>query len=476
MLEHLQHGLARNSSSVLGRDLPSQLSHWYVDEICTLQAVETNAPQYIGEIAPPQIRGTLLCMYGFSFAIGQLLASVVLYVISNARPLDWLVPVYTEWAIHGLWIFFGFIWLPESPWYYARRGRDEKALKALGRIYRGVAGFDSNHELTAIKHELERQREAESVVSAWTDLFKGTNRIRTLAAGLAIATQMFAGAIIVFTYTTYFIQQAGIGEPFLATMIVTIVLLVGLITSFFAVELAGRRTLIIGGGVFCTICNLIIGITGCFPKTKALNNTALAFIFIWVFSYAGSFAGVSWALVSECATPRLKSKTAAFATLCYDTSSLVFTVSVPYMLATSGPGARGWGTKSIFMFAITMATATIGNFFLCPEVSLAHTELQLYANRSFRPRTGLKVNLTRCTSSGSLPATSLNMFLRWNRLVVSKRPSTTHMACPGWRSRSGGNLIESVLPIHPQRLVRSQSSIFPSRRARRIVSSQPLAS
>lgn len=179
---------------------------------------------------------------------------------------------------------------------------------------------------------------------------------------------MLAGANVVFTYTTYFIQQAGIGEPFSATIIVTIILLVGLIASFFGVELAGRRTLIIGGGIFCTLCNIVIGI-GCFPKTPALNHTALAFIFIWVFSYAGSFAGVSWALVSECAAPRLKSKAAAFAALCYDLTSLTFTVSVPYMLATSGAGARGWGAKSIFMFAITMAAATIGNYFLCPEAS-----------------------------------------------------------------------------------------------------------
>lgn len=330
--------------------------------------------QYVGEIAPPQIRGTLLCMYGFLFAIGQLFAGIVLYVTENTKPLDWKLAVYTEWAFHGFWILFGLIWLPESPWHYVRRGQVEKARRTLNRIYSRVKDFDLDHELNAIRHEIERQSfESHSVgsgwASGWLELFRGTNRTRTIGATIAVSTQMVSGSVVVFNYSAYFVQQAGIGEPFLASMIVTIVLLVGLISSFWAVELLGRRTLMIGGGICCTVCNLIIGITGCLKKTSMTNHAALAFVFLWVFSYAGSFAGVAWALVSEGAAPRLKSKTAAFATSIYDIVLLVFVLCVPYMLANSGPGARGWGTKTLFMFAITQGAATVGNYIFCPEVS-----------------------------------------------------------------------------------------------------------
>ncbi|CAK7215478.1 hypothetical protein SBRCBS47491_002495 [Sporothrix bragantina] len=330
----------------------------------------TTMPVYVSEIAPPQLRGTLLCMYGFFFAIGQLVASVILYVIQNTRPLDWRLAVYTEWSFHGLWIVFGLLWLPESPWHYARKKNDEAALKSLNRIYKYVGDFDPYRELRVMKNELNVQAHhamSPDASSSIMDLFRGTDRLRTFGSALAVSTQMLSGCIVIFTYTTYFVQQAGIGEPFLASMIVTIVLLVGLVVSFFAVEFLGRRTLLIGGGIGCTICNLVIGITGCFPKTPALNHAALAFVFLFVFSYAVSFAGVCWAMVSEVSSSRLKSKSAAFATLTYDLVLLAFTVSVPYMLASTGPGARDWGTKSLFCFAITAGLATLGNYFLCPE-------------------------------------------------------------------------------------------------------------
>ncbi|KAL1889058.1 hypothetical protein Sste5346_009123 [Sporothrix stenoceras] len=328
----------------------------------------TTMPVYVSEIAPPQLRGTLLCMYGFFFAIGQLVASVILYVLSNTRPLDWRVAVYTEWSFHGLWIICGLPWLPESPWYYARKNNDDKALKSLSRIYKYVKDCDPYRELRVMKSELEVEaQQNDGNDSSIMDLFCGTDKWRTIGSALAVSTQMLCGSIVIFTYTTYFVQQAGIGEPFLASLIVTIVLLVGLLISFFAVELVGRRTLLLGGGMSCTVCDLVIGTTGCFPKTQRLNNVALAFVFIFVFGYAMSFAGVCWAMVSEVSSSRLKAKSAAFATLSYDLVLLVFTVSVPYMLASTGPGARNWGTKSLFCFAITAGLSTVGNYFLCPE-------------------------------------------------------------------------------------------------------------
>ncbi|CAK7231314.1 hypothetical protein SBRCBS47491_007888 [Sporothrix bragantina] len=329
----------------------------------------TRLEAYVNELSPPQIRGTLMCFYGFFYAIGQLFAAVVLYVVENNRPLDWRIAVYTEWAFHGLWIVFGFIWLPESPVYYVRKGQTEKAKKTLNRIYKGIKGFDQDRELRVLQMEVDRELEASTTSSLkdWLDLFKGTNRLRTLGAGLAISTQIWSGCNLVFSYTTYFIQEAGIGEAFTASLIVTCVLIAGLLTSFVAVEALGRRPLLLGGCICCTICNLVIGITGCFPQTPALNNAALAFIFLWVFSYGTAFAGVCWALTSEGASARLKTQTAAFATLVYDVASLVFTVAVPYMIGTSGPGARNWGTRSVFMYFISCAAATVGNYFLCPE-------------------------------------------------------------------------------------------------------------
>ena len=39
------------------------------------------------------------------------------------------------------------------------------------------------------------------------------------------------------------------------------------------------------------------------------------------------------------------------------------------MLGSVGNGARNWGTKTLFLFAVTGALASLINYFILPEVS-----------------------------------------------------------------------------------------------------------
>lgn len=51
------------------------------------------------EIAPSRIRGFLLIFYSAWYGIGQLCASLALKVSNDRRPMDYLTPIYTEWAM-----------------------------------------------------------------------------------------------------------------------------------------------------------------------------------------------------------------------------------------------------------------------------------------------------------------------------------------------------------------------------------------
>lgn len=54
---------------------------------------------YMTEIAPSRIRGFLLIFYSAWYGIGQLCASLALKVSNDQRPMDYLTPIYTEWAM-----------------------------------------------------------------------------------------------------------------------------------------------------------------------------------------------------------------------------------------------------------------------------------------------------------------------------------------------------------------------------------------
>lgn len=152
------------------------------------------------------------------------------------------------------------------------------------------------------------------------------------------------------------------------------ILLFGLLVSFYTVEKFGRRTLILTGGVTLAIVNIVIACLGFPDKTDTVLNLTLAFICIWVFLYATMFAGTAWTLAGEIASPRLRSKTTTFSTNTYSIHGLVFSTTVPFMLATSGPGARNWGQKSLFLFAILSAIGTVVNYFIVPEVGWTRRE------------------------------------------------------------------------------------------------------
>lgn len=118
----------------------------------------------------------MLCSYGWGFSIGQLLSSVALQVVNKTDPENYLKAIYSEWVPLGLWIIL-LVFMPESPWYYARKGQSEKAVKTLNRIYKGVEGYDAEREYAVMIREIEHEQELKEIQSktAWMDLFRGTD-------------------------------------------------------------------------------------------------------------------------------------------------------------------------------------------------------------------------------------------------------------------------------------------------------------
>ncbi|ODN77562.1 hypothetical protein L202_04732 [Cryptococcus amylolentus CBS 6039] len=330
--------------------------------------VQQGVLTYISEIAPTQVRGTLMSSYGWSYSIGQLLVAIALQIINVTDTYAWKKAIYSEWVFMGLWII-ALPFLPESPWFYARNENEKSAKAVMARIYKGVEDYDVDREYTAMQVEIQHEKEnAESNSQvAIKDIFRGTNFWRTMASVFGLVMQNWSGSAVVFNYTTCGSPciQAGIPEPFQASVIVYCILLGALMISFYTIERFGRRTLILAGGVGCTIFNVIIGATGFMPKdSTTTNNTTLAFICLWVFTYATTFAGTCWSISAEVATPRLRAKATAFAISTNAMSGALFNTTVPLMISTT---SRNWGVKTLFMFAILCGFGTIINYFLLPE-------------------------------------------------------------------------------------------------------------
>lgn len=77
-------------------------------------AIQATLPIYVTEWSPANIRGAMVLVYGFWNSFGKFLPPMVLLVVQNANPLDFRVPILTQWGFLGIMLPI-FIWLPETP-------------------------------------------------------------------------------------------------------------------------------------------------------------------------------------------------------------------------------------------------------------------------------------------------------------------------------------------------------------------------
>lgn len=102
--------------------------------------------------------------------------------VTNARyPLDYRVPIYVLWGPIGSLLII-YLVLPESPWYYGRKGDKQGAMKSFKRLYGGVPGFDFDEEYGIIERTIQHERRVllESKNMDWSEVFRGLNLVSTL--------------------------------------------------------------------------------------------------------------------------------------------------------------------------------------------------------------------------------------------------------------------------------------------------------
>lgn len=244
--------------------------------------MQTTLPTYISEVAPTRVRGTFLMCYSLWWITGQFFGPVALQVMGQYDPKNYLVPVYTQWSQIGLMLIV-YLCIPESPAWCISNGKTEQARKALQFLYKGVPDFDidRHYQATLLAVEHEREVAAQRKSEKWYSIFKGIDGFRTIVSCCTLMAQMFIGLGLFLTYGSYFYQQAGLEDPFLATCITSGINIVASIVVVYFSESIGRRPLATWGTTICWACNILIGILGVVPQVKATNTLLVVFAVFW---------------------------------------------------------------------------------------------------------------------------------------------------------------------------------------------------
>lgn len=277
-------------------------------------------PMYIAEVAPSNLRGTLVSWNQFAIIFGQLVVYFVNFLIlgEHTQPiiekmgeaLYTVSPQSDPWTVSTGWRYmFGseaFVagiftilvcFVPESPRYLALIGKDSRALSILERINGKVKAREI---LTQIKETVEVKSEK---------LF--SFGVMVIFVGVMLSVfQQAVGINAVLYYAPRIFESMNMGNPMVQTVIMGIVNISFTLVAVFTVEKLGRKPLLIWGSIGMAVGALgvaLSNIVACPPLMPVIS------IMVYSASFMFSWGPICWVLIAEIFPNTIRSQAVAIA-------------------------------------------------------------------------------------------------------------------------------------------------------------------
>ena len=273
-------------------------------------------PMYIAEVAPSNIRGTLVSWNQFAIIFGQLVVYFVNFIIlgDNANPIieamKVLNPDEAAWTISTGWRYmFGseavpaglftllICFVPETPRYLVMAGRDDKALAILQRINGLTVGKEILNE---IKNTVTEKTER---------LF--TYGVLCIFVGIMLSVfQQAVGINAVLYYAPRIFGDMGMTDPMVNTVVMGVVNILFTLVAIFTVEKWGRRPLLITGSIGMAVGAFGVALTFGNP---AVSMVCMVCIMVYSAAFMMSWGPICWVLIAEIFPNTIRGKAVAIA-------------------------------------------------------------------------------------------------------------------------------------------------------------------
>ncbi len=331
---------------------------------------------YMSEIAPRKVRGAIVSGYQFCVTVGLLLASAVDYGTQYRNDSSsYRIPIGLQMA----WAFIlaiGLFILPESPRFFVHKGELDKAAAVLARV-RGqpIESEYIREELAEIvaNHEYELSViPSHGYIGSWANcfsgsLFKSGSNLRRVILGTSLQMmQQWTGVNFVFYFGTTFFKQLGtIENPFIISLITTLVNVLSTPISFWTIERFGRRSLLLWGALGMVICQFIVAIIGTIvPEDPQAVKAMIAFICIYISFFASTWGPGAWVVIGEIFPLPIRARGVALSTASNWLWNCIIAVITPYMVDTD---KGNLGPKVFYVWGGLCTCCFVYAYFLIPE-------------------------------------------------------------------------------------------------------------
>ncbi|CAO3626945.1 unnamed protein product [Cunninghamella echinulata] len=343
-------------------------------------------PLYQSEIAPPNIRGSLVSLQQLSITFGILISFWIDYgcqYISGEG--QWRVPFCIQIAL-GVILIVGIFFFPFSPRWLMSKGRDEEALQVLSKLRRLPIDHPLVQEeyrdikVTVVFEERLDQHRFPDLINGgasasfkmgmygYMDLFKPGMFIRLFIACAIQFFQQFVGINAIIYYAPKIMQSVGLTGTSISLLATGVIGIINFLSTFITViflDKWGRKNFLLTSATGLTISMVIVAvIVGLFEDDWA-NHTAegwvaVAFIYIYIINFAYAWGPIGWVIPSEIFPLRVRSKAMSISTSANWMCNFIVGLITPIMLKNIGYG-------TYVFFAVFCVLAFLFTYFVIPE-------------------------------------------------------------------------------------------------------------
>ncbi|KAF8534861.1 general substrate transporter [Trichophaea hybrida] len=366
-------------------------------------------PMYQSEIAPPEIRGSLVSLQQFAITIGILVAFWLDYggVHCNKNGtssysgkggafdpykdvptggcdgqsvVTWRVPLALQ-IIPALILGIGMLFFPFSPRWLMLKGRDDEALAVVAKLRRlPIEDPLVRLEYLEIKAMVQFDQETAAErfpgkhgwrldVSQYGTMFTRIGLFKRLAVGCVLQFfQQFSGINAIIYYAPTIFDSLGLNASttsLLATGVIGIVNVVFTVPAILFLDILGRRKVLICGAIGMCISHIVVAaVIGRYGDSFVTHTGAgwagVVFIYIFIANFAYSWGPVGWVLPSEIMPISVRSKAMSISTSANWFCNFVIGRATPSMIRNIKYG-------TYIFFAVFCFLAVLWVYFFVPE-------------------------------------------------------------------------------------------------------------
>lgn len=316
--------------------------------------ISVAVPLYVAEIVPAKDRGKYMSFFQLLLTFGILMAYVVDLIFTPSG--NWRA-MFGVVLFPALILFFGALFLPETPRWLLANQQEKRAREVLVRIR--SSSFDVDKDIHCIQESMDEMS------GSWLELFSKQFWLPTLIALLIAIFNQLTGINSFLQYAPLILKNTGMGSDLLTMISSTGIGILNLICTMIAlvfIDSVGRRPLLLIGvvGVMLSECYLGLVQLANFD-TFTIGFLSLIGLFTFIIFFAIGPGVVVWLAISELFPTRVRGKGIS---LCLFFNSLASTLLATFFLPMSNLLGM---SQTYWLFAFFTFIYFLVAFFFLPE-------------------------------------------------------------------------------------------------------------